>query len=329
MLKALIIGCGKIAGGNANELTTHAGAIKKEKRITLAGCVDIIPEKAEVFSKKYKCKSYSDLKFALEQTQPDFISICTPDLSHFKIAEKILKSKNCPRLLFIEKPICSDPTEYQKLKKLTSQKDVIIVVNHTRRFNQQFSALKELLHSGEIGSPIRVNATYYSGLFHNGSHIVDTISYLLDDYINWTMVQKALASPYEGDPTFELRGEMNNSGAEVVISAMDETYYQLFEFDFWHKKGRLQIDDFGDKFRLHKQVTNEIYERVLKEFNLKIPSNEKTEMQVAICRICNFLEDNNLTHLDNVTLIGVEPTMKMLWQAKNLYLKQTDDKTRS
>jgi predicted dehydrogenase len=325
MLKALIVGCGKIAGGNANELTSHAGAIKKEKRVTLTGCVDIIPEKAEVFSKKYKCEPYSDLNFALEQSNPDFISICTPDLSHFKIAEKILKSKNCPRLIFIEKPVCSDPTEYQKLKKLTSQKDVIIVVNHTRRFNQQFSALKELLHSGEIGSPIRVNATYYSGLFHNGSHIVDTINYLLDDHINWTMVQKALASPYEGDPTLELRGEMNNSGAEVVISAIDETYYQLFEFDFWHKKGRLKIEDFGENFRFHKQVTNEICERVLKEFNLKLPCNEKTEMQVAIFRICNFLEDNNLIHLDNVTLSSFEPTMKMLWQAKDLYFKKTHE----
>ena len=49
MLKAMIIGCGRIAGGVNNFLTTHGGAYQARNGISIVACIDIDQELNQKF----------------------------------------------------------------------------------------------------------------------------------------------------------------------------------------------------------------------------------------------------------------------------------------
>ena len=72
----------------------------------------------------------------------DVVSIITPTLSHFEMAEKALRSK---KHVFIEKPIAQNDEEAQKLVKLASENGVLGQVGHVERFNPAFQAIQPFL----------------------------------------------------------------------------------------------------------------------------------------------------------------------------------------
>ena len=72
----------------------------------------------------------------------DVVSIITPTLSHFEMAEKALRSK---KHVFIEKPIAQNDEEAQKLVKLASVNGVLGQVGHVERFNPAFQAIQPSL----------------------------------------------------------------------------------------------------------------------------------------------------------------------------------------
>ena len=94
MFKASIIGCGKIAGSERASIETHIGAIASNKKIKLASCYDNDDKSAKIFANKYDCLNEKSISELLLVTQPDIISICTPDKTHFSIIKQVLeKSK--------------------------------------------------------------------------------------------------------------------------------------------------------------------------------------------------------------------------------------------
>ena len=72
----------------------------------------------------------------------DVVSIITPTLSHFEMAEKAIRSK---KHVFIEKPIAQNDEEAQKLVKLASENGVLGQVGHVERFNPAFQAIQPSL----------------------------------------------------------------------------------------------------------------------------------------------------------------------------------------
>ena len=321
----MIVGCGKIAGiDSAANKSTHAGAIKVEPRIELVAVVDCDHKKALRFADQYKCNAFEDLKFALDEIAPDLVSICTPDQTHFEVTKTTLLASKPPKVIFLEKPACFLEKEYKELVNLAADKNVVVIINHSRRFNPKYLALRNLILSGSLGLLARVNATYYSGWFHNGIHIIDTLIYLLDDRIDWCRLDDVIVSPYLGDETLELTGRLIKSDAKVVISAVDEALYQIFEFDFWFQKGRIRIEDFGSRISFEKKIINQLGESVLQELEINLPMTDRSEMQIAIGLICDSFEGKDSQKLKCLTVEAVLPTMSSLWRGRDLFLNKRD-----
>lgn len=322
VFRALIIGCGRIAGINGDGKTTHAGAMKANNKIDLVACVDTNLSKAKVFSKKYHCKYFNDLQSALLYSRADLISICTPDSTHYEIVKYLLRSNYPPKVIFLEKPVCLFDFEYFELKEIAKCLGILVVVNHTRRFNTKYKQLRELINTSYKGSLYRVNGTYYGGWLHNGVHLVDTISYLLDDEVRWLRLNDVIQSNNPNDPSIELTGQMHTSKAKVSLSAIDDSLYQLFDLDFWFSQGRLRIENFGDHIQMEKMVKNLIGERVLIKESINPSIEDTTEMENAIENICDYLNCKNSVILDLASLNAIGLTMKSIWQGRNLFLKE-------
>ena len=316
---SIIIGCGKIAGfSNERELKTHAEAIENEIRLNLIGCYDIDKKKQSHFALKYNCKSYTNLQSALDEKNIDLISVCTPDNTHFDIAKKILLSELNPKAIFLEKPACESLEDYQNLKSLSEKKEVLIIVNHTRRFNESFLHLQKLIKQGKLGTPERINAIYYGGWIHNGTHLIDTLSFLFSDDVKLIKINNVCKSPYPKDPTIEISGQLKKSRTKIEISAIDENLYQIFEFDIWFNNFRLKIEDFGEKIFLESKHVNSIGENILKKSKFKIKKSKKTEILTAYENICDYLDDQNTNKLNPIKIKSIEPIMICLYEGQKL-----------
>jgi predicted dehydrogenase len=149
MFKVGIIGCGMIAGEyeelEGATVYSHGKAFYKNPVFEIKGFHDIDLTKAESLAKKFGGKAFHKIDQLLENIIPDVISICTPDYSHADILVSILKNKNHPSVIFVEKPICITPQELKKIKKAQSKTDTEIVVNHSRRFDSGHIELETLI----------------------------------------------------------------------------------------------------------------------------------------------------------------------------------------
>ena len=137
--KVLLVGCGRIAGGaDGAGLETHACSIRENPDVSLQACVCNDLKKGQDFGEKYECDVFDCLLDALAEIQPDIVSICTPDSTHFSLTKEVLSSDAPPKVIFLEKPACRTEIEYKELKQLTNHANVLLVINQTRRFSPKW-----------------------------------------------------------------------------------------------------------------------------------------------------------------------------------------------
>ena len=72
----------------------------------------------------------------------DVVSIITPTISHFKIAEKAIRAR---KHVFIEKPIAQTDDEANTLVNLANDYNVLGQVGHVERFNPAYQSIKSSL----------------------------------------------------------------------------------------------------------------------------------------------------------------------------------------
>ena len=313
-----LAGCGKIAGYlDINNLKTHLGVISSSENLKLKLVTDVDLTKAKKISSIFKCNADTKISNFLDKNYIDILTICSPDHTHFELIKDSLDSNNPPRIIFVEKPICKLSSQFDKIKNILINSQTRIIVNHTRRFNPNYSYLKRLIRSGDLGELLKINSAYYGGWIHNACHIVDIIIFLFNEIPIWEKINNKIETQYINDPSLDISGYMQKSKAIINMHTIDENFYQIFDIDLWFTKGRITINDFGSEIKIFKKGQNQIGENILycKEI---LEDYSKSEMQVAYQLISNYLNTNNFKHLELVDFESSEITMKSLWQASGL-----------
>jgi predicted dehydrogenase len=243
--RAAIIGCGKIGSEFADDprikdIYTHAGAYVHCPDTDLVAVCDKDRKKSE------KCKDrwhvpdcYTDYKRMISDTEPDIVSVCTPDQTHFEIIRTILSSSNV-KAIFAEKPLALNVKDAEDLVNLAEKKGVVLAVNYSRRYAEKFWELKNYLDSDAFGSIQTINGYYTKGTVHNGTHWFDLARFLIGEFKR----VKGFDNQKEknDDPTFDAYAEFTN-GANAYLHACDETKFSIFEMDIIGSNGRVYIKD--------------------------------------------------------------------------------------
>ena len=323
MIRVGIIGCGTIAGINGiKNQESHAYAIKKLKRLKLVSCYDIDIKKRMSFSKYYKCLSHDSI-INLLNDKLDIISICTPDSTHFEIAKKLIENLNCPKIIFIEKPVCENEIQYKNLKRLIYNKNINIIVNHSRRFNRDFIKLRMLIKNNFFGKFISGNSIYYKGWRHNGVHIIDTLIFLLQKKIKIKNIINVKNSNIYCDPTFDLSisvGSIRKSN--FMIKSFDDNLYQVFDIDLFFDNGRVVIRNFGNEISIYKKYIDKLKRNKIRKVNLKFNEDKEIALKNAYSLIQKYLLRNNNNIIKDVNLSASLETMKIIWNGTKAYEKQ-------
>ncbi|MFA5125793.1 MAG: Gfo/Idh/MocA family oxidoreductase [archaeon] len=139
-LKVLIVGGGSIGSKEVKVLRNHP-------LIKVVGLVEINKEKRESLS-KYVPKTYSNLIFALKDSNPDLVRIATPPKTHKELA---LLSLNSGKDVYIEKIMTLNSDDAREIVKLAKKlkKNVYVRRNaiYSAVYHEAYGRLKEI---GEI-----------------------------------------------------------------------------------------------------------------------------------------------------------------------------------
>ncbi len=323
MFKAIIIGCGKIAGifdeTSEGLKCSHASAYRHTHRVLVVDYIDIVAEKAEKLARRYGGKSFgTDFMTSIARRQPDIVSVCTPDDTHFAIVHGILKGGILPKIIFVEKPACLSPGELDCLNSLAQERGVLIVVNHSRRFDGRYRRIKEAITTGRFGRLVRCDVCYYGGWKHNGVHVVDTLLFLFDDKLAVQRILGTIPTHQPDDPTIEMHLYFKKSGADVYLHAFDEMYYQVFDFDLKFERARLRIEDFENRFILEQKTVNSTNENVLIADEIDV-GVKGSPMMTAIGLMVDYLKTGDGSLLNEYGIERAGMTMDVLWEGEKAY----------
>jgi predicted dehydrogenase len=152
MLKAAIIGCGKIADSHASQILRIQGA-------EIVGVCDREPLMARQLMDRFPVqRGFTDLEELLREARPDVVHIATPPESHFAIAKTCL-DRGCH--VYVEKPFTVDEDEARRLIDCANRQGLKITVGHDDQFSHVARRMRSLVQSGYLGAgPIHMESYY-------------------------------------------------------------------------------------------------------------------------------------------------------------------------
>ena len=259
--RAAIIGCGKIGSEFADDprikdIYTHAGAYINCPNTELVAVCDRERVKLEKCKERWHISGgYLDYEKMIADTEPDIVSVCTPDQTHFDIIRTILTTSKV-KAIFAEKPLALTVSDAEDLVNLAEKKGVVLAVNYSRRYAGKFVELNNYLHSDTFGSIQTINGYYTKGTLHNGTHWFDLGRFLIGEFIRVKGFDKQKEK--SDDPTFDTYAEFKN-GATGFLHACDATKFSIFEMDILGSSGRVYIKDSGHIIEIYRVADNPYY----------------------------------------------------------------------
>jgi len=289
--RTAVVGCGRIGSlfdlDKKNKIIrSHAGGYANHNKTILSSVCDLDLSKAKACKDHWNAKSfYNDYIKMLNDEEIDLLSVCTHTDSHEEI---IRHAVNYPlKAIFCEKPIAQDLTSALKILDFCKSNDVILAINHQRRWDPFFINLKNEIINMKFGKLQHINFYYTRGIANTGSHLFDLLRYLFGEIKS--VIAISSIEEIEGDPTISCTLEMENSLLCNLIG-LDGRYFRIFDLEIFGSKSKIIIDTskhtklFSSSPSKRSSEFNELYETDLDE-ELKTDNN-----QIIINSISNIIE---------------------------------------
>jgi predicted dehydrogenase len=90
------------------------------------------------------------------------VVLCTPHTLH---TEQIVKAANAKKHVFCEKPLSLSRESVLKAVKACKDNGVVLAVGHEKRFEPPIQELMRLVKSGELGTPLQIEANFVQDKF--------------------------------------------------------------------------------------------------------------------------------------------------------------------
>lgn len=248
-LRVLIVGCGNIAGGfdagrPAGTLPlTHVGAYSQNPAFDVLACIEPDPGRRASFMADWNIPlGFADFdELAQCPQQFDVISICSPTQAHAQDLEHAVAMK--PMAIFCEKPVTLSAAQTEHWVTACAREDILLAVNHTRRWAPDVVQLQLDLARGAWGTVRSVVGHYNKGILNNGGHMLDLLIYLFGSLsVDWA--GPAVFDFWPDDPSVAavLR---SHEGVPIHLCTACAQDYALFELEIVTSKGILKMENGG------------------------------------------------------------------------------------
>jgi predicted dehydrogenase len=256
-IKAAIIGLGRIASLLEDDTLrekpcTHAGALSANPDCVLTAGMDTDGKRRELFAKRWKTEVYSNAELMLKEQSPHILVVATDPDSHAEYC-RIAASAGVP-LVICEKPLADTIRDARSIVALTQGNKFRVLVNHERRYSEDYLKAKAVIDGKRLGKLLSVRALIYFGknrrlidvLWHDGTHLADAVMFLSGAEIRHKAAWGSDLLGKEG--TAWLLGSLagpDDTGKAGEIPCIIEVGagrdHLVFEIEFSFSEGRLRI----------------------------------------------------------------------------------------
>jgi predicted dehydrogenase len=243
-MKVLIIGAGNIAQGFDdiyNDLIrTHIKGYRNfDDFFHVDTFFDTNEAKCESAALKWSVPNWVSNFSELKMNYYDVISICTPDDTHGNYLSKVIEMN--PKVIFLEKPIGLPYKKADEIFELCEKKDILLLVNYSRLYLSEFQVIKQRIKDGEFGKILSISLKYHKGFYHNASHLINLLIYLIDPNFERAGITSVIKDYTVEDPSYSAFVNLtkDNQTISLTIEAFDASIINILELDIIAENGRV------------------------------------------------------------------------------------------
>jgi predicted dehydrogenase len=223
-----LIGCGRIVKNHLGPLTEILGA-------KLAAVCDLVPARAEGYSKKYDIPAYTNYHSMLKQEAVDAVCILTPSGMHSAHAIDVMTRYG--KHIVIEKPMALAWDDLERMQSVAAEIGVRIFPVYQNRYNKAVQKVRLALSDGTLGKPVLGTVrlrwcrpqAYYDrdpwrgtwamdggALTNQGIHYIDLLQYMVGDVESVTARAATQLVNVEVEDTFVATLKFKNGALGVI-----------------------------------------------------------------------------------------------------------------
>ena len=254
-----LIGCGRIGfllekdPLRKKPCTHYGGAINAGLHITCA--CDTDPDRLAEFGRIARItedrlsNDYNDL---LEKIRPRCVIIATHTSTHVPIA--MAAARSGADVIVLEKPIAPSLAEASQLLEVCRKNKTRLIVNHERRYDGRYRAVRRLIEKGSIGTLKSIRASILTGpyrgkshpgdgggsLLHDGTHLVDMVRFFSGEVITvrGRFDRDTRSEGYEDRAVAWLT---TDRGIDIFLESGGSRTYFVFELEISGTDGKILI----------------------------------------------------------------------------------------
>lgn len=185
-----IVGVGGIA-------LSHMAALRTMTSARLVAVCDVDAARAAEVAHAERCTGYGSVDELLADDAVEAVIVCTPNMTHEQLGLQVLAAG---RHLLMEKPLALTPEGARAVADEAGSRGLALAVGHSHRFTDQSLAIRDVIDTGEIGTPRFVRVVMNGGWIwpgwqswvlnpalsgghslHNGVHLVDLASWWIGE----------------------------------------------------------------------------------------------------------------------------------------------------
>ncbi|ODT78992.1 MAG: hypothetical protein ABS76_21610 [Pelagibacterium sp. SCN 64-44] len=189
------MGAGIVIIGTGAFAHVHADALRRQRRLHLAGFAGNQPLSAAALAQKYAVRAYRDLDEVLADADVGGVIVATPHATHLEIA---LAALAAGKSVLVEKPLANSVAECDALIRAAQAGAGRAMVGHLMGWSPPHIQARRLLEDGAIGEIVAVDSRRIidwtfdqrrpwqksrqagGGMWMiQGVHVIDQVSYLL------------------------------------------------------------------------------------------------------------------------------------------------------
>lgn len=247
-MKVLIIGAGNIAQGfddiDNHLIRTHIKGYRNfAEYFYVDTFFDINEAKCESAAMKWSVPNWLCDFSELKMNYYDVISICTPDDTHGYYLKKAIQMR--PKVIFLEKPFGLLYKEANDLFNLCEKSDILLLVNYSRLYLPEFKVIKQKINKSEFGKILSISLKYHKGFYHNASHLLNLLIYLIDPNFECAVITGVINDYTKVDPSYSAYVNLSKYDQKfsLIIEAFDSSIINMFELDIIAENGRITYSE--------------------------------------------------------------------------------------
>jgi predicted dehydrogenase len=278
---------------------SHVSAYKASPQVEIVAVCDVVAPAIDRYRERWgDAAGYTDFREMLANEQLDLLSIVTPD--HLHAESFVAACEAGVRGIFCEKPISTTLADADRMIAAAETSGAKVIVNHTRRFDPYYRHAKWLIDQGSIGQIQRMIGTMggeRAMLFRNGTHVLDTLLFFMNDAPTWVMAvldeaDAGYGAVYKGDGGRDPKTDPGASaiigfagGARAFFNGSKGTFTN-FELDLQGERGDIRIGNQIAEIRTESAFGG------LAAQPLPLQGDSRAGMVVAVEELIALIEQN-------------------------------------